>query len=542
MGSPRYPRPIRYHVTKTSLRAVVAVCALSGALGLGAAPAPADEQSAPSDPSAALAEATTRLSDAHTRLDAAEAQLATVTTQLETLDAAIADLGPRRSAQVDLYAQTRQDLVDAAVAAYMGGGRLEDPVISAAGSSTMNDYMVRRNMVGFATDQLGDTAQEHWLAAEALDEQLAGLGAERSALAASAAVALREVEQRTAEFAEAARTLDLAEDTAAAAPGSPGTGGIPPRALEAYNAAANRVAAEQPACRISWWVLAAIGKVESGHGAGRLAIDGTVSPHVLGPLLDGGGVAAIPDTDGGVLDGDTRWDRAVGPMQFIPSTWQGAVGDGVADPHDIDDASLAAARYLCRGGRGVPLDTERGLRAAAFSYNRSSTYVDRIVELAVRYATRPELASTDSAPAGGATAPRFVVVGLGIGPDWGLTTALVDGIPGRTITDSAATMLARAAWLPHGSTLIVVASPSEGADIVTPAAAGLTSGLLGRRIRIIMTTPDPVQRDAVRSALTRWPDAGVVDGPSVAAAWGPAEDPATAPAALGLAALINTVG
>ena len=64
-----------------------------------------------------------------------------------------------------------------------------------------------------------------------------------------------------------------------------------------------------------------------------------------------GPVAAIPDTDNGRWDGDKVWDRAVGPMQFIPATWQGAGrdgdGDGVANPNDIDDAALAAADYLC---------------------------------------------------------------------------------------------------------------------------------------------------------------------------------------------------
>src|SRR2546428_764976 len=72
----------------------------------------------------------------------------------------------------------------------------------------------------------------------------------------------------------------------------------------------------------------------------------TVSP-ILGPVLDGNGFAAIPDTDGGRLDGNQVWDRAVGPMQFLPSTWTtwsaDGNGDHRADPNNVFDASLAAA-------------------------------------------------------------------------------------------------------------------------------------------------------------------------------------------------------
>lgn len=77
---------------------------------------------------------------------------------------------------------------------------------------------------------------------------------------------------------------------------------------------------------LPWSVLAAIGKVESDHGrlgGGHLTEDGTVVPRIIGPVLDGyDGTALVTDSDEGLLDGDARFDRAVGPMQFLPSTWK----------------------------------------------------------------------------------------------------------------------------------------------------------------------------------------------------------------------------
>ena len=83
----------------------------------------------------------------------------------------------------------------------------------------------------------------------------------------------------------------------------------------------------------------------------------TLSP-ILGPVLDGAGdFAAITDTDGGGWDGDTTWDRAVGPMQFIPSSWavwgRDGDGDGRSDPSDIDDAALATAVVPVRRRRAT---------------------------------------------------------------------------------------------------------------------------------------------------------------------------------------------
>lgn len=119
--------------------------------------------------------------------------------------------------------------------------------------------------------------------------------------------------------------------------GAEGARGIPASVLAAYRRAERRIADTDPGCGLPWQLLAAIGKVESGQaGGGRVDAAGTTLRPILGPVLDGNGFASISDTDGGAYDGDARYDRAVGPMQFIPSTWatwgQDGNGDGRAGP------------------------------------------------------------------------------------------------------------------------------------------------------------------------------------------------------------------
>ena len=167
---------------------------------------------------------------------------------------------------------------------------------------------------------------------------------------------------------------------------------IPATALSAYRFAARTLAEADPACDLAWPVLAAIGKVESDHGryaGAELRSDGVSVPSIRGVPLDGRGpVARVPDTDAGRLDGDARWDRAVGPMQFLPSTWLyagvDADGDGVRSADDLDDAALGAAVYLCAGDRD--LATRSGLRDAVRSYNPSDAYVEAVLTVAKVYA------------------------------------------------------------------------------------------------------------------------------------------------------------
>lgn len=167
--------------------------------------------------------------------------------------------------------------------------------------------------------------------------------------------------------------------------------GVPRRALQAYVGAARQLQVDQPTCGLAWNTLAGIGAAESSHGAfggARLGKDGVASPRIIGVPLDGTqGNRAIRDTDGGVLDGDTTWDRAVGPLQFIPTTWErwGASADGgKPDPHNIDDAALAAGRYLCDSG--TDLTTSEGWSRAVLSYNHSGSYARKISATATAYA------------------------------------------------------------------------------------------------------------------------------------------------------------
>jgi len=170
--------------------------------------------------------------------------------------------------------------------------------------------------------------------------------------------------------------------------------GIPVPMLAAFKSAASRVNRVDPVCQLSWPLLAGIGRIESDDGrdvppGGGMLPDGTIVPAILGPLLDGkDGMPAIPDTDPAIYDGSKVWSRAVGPMQFLPSTWMvmGVNSDGrpgVGDPENIWDATLAAGRYLCAAA--IHLDKTRNAAAAVFSYNHSTSYVRLVLGLAAKY-------------------------------------------------------------------------------------------------------------------------------------------------------------
>lgn len=167
---------------------------------------------------------------------------------------------------------------------------------------------------------------------------------------------------------------------------------IPTVNVSAYKNAETILAGTQPGCGISWTIIAGIGRVESTHANNGKADDlGQLLEPILGPRLDGSlaGNNVIADTDGGALDGDANFDRAVGPMQFLPETWNryhaDGNGDGISDPQNLFDAALATGDYLCDGGlnlRDLGQTTKAILR-----YNNSMAYVANVLAWSTGYAT-----------------------------------------------------------------------------------------------------------------------------------------------------------
>ena len=189
------------------------------------------------------------------------------------------------------------------------------------------------------------------------------------------------------------------------------TSGIPSAALAAYQRAETVINAADKSCNLTWQLVAAIGRVESDHGrvnGNTLDDQGVAQPGIYGIALNGKrNTSLIRDTDAGQYDSDAKFDRAVGPMQFIPSTWSvvgvDADGDAERNPQDIDDAALATAVYLCSGDDD--LSTDAGQRASVFRYNHSESYVDLVLSIMNAY-----LAGDFTSVPNGTTSAGYIVV------------------------------------------------------------------------------------------------------------------------------------
>jgi membrane-bound lytic murein transglycosylase B len=175
----------------------------------------------------------------------------------------------------------------------------------------------------------------------------------------------------------------------AAAINSPTALGIPSTALAAYRNAEQKMTASDPGCGISWNVLAGIGRIESGHANGGMTdVHGTAVRPIYGPALYG----TLPGNEVIVASsaaGGATYARAMGPMQFLPGTWahyaSDGDGDGVADPQNLYDSALTAARYLCSGNLNLR-DPSQAM-AAILRYNNSMPYARNVLGWAAAYAT-----------------------------------------------------------------------------------------------------------------------------------------------------------
>ncbi|MGW9047315.1 C40 family peptidase [Streptomyces lydicus] len=174
------------------------------------------------------------------------------------------------------------------------------------------------------------------------------------------------------------------DGTQISAAGGP-VGDIPSKMLTLYRQAA------PAACKgLDWSVLAAIGKVETDH-------------------------ARHPTM--------RSYAGAVGPMQFLPSTFKGYAypvppgGANPPTPWDATDAVYAAARMLC--ANGAKSGTSHGVYKAIYSYNHADWYVQKILAQAKTYAAAQPSGPDSDADVGSNAIVQAAYSQLGVPYVWG---------------------------------------------------------------------------------------------------------------------------
>lgn len=346
------------------------VAAVRGAEGrVGAA------RAALSEIDAALAAAAERRTELEQRLEAARAEHAAATERAAALRARLRELAVHSYTRGSSTPPRGIDLER------VNTEMRQQALVNTVSSGQQSDLRATTGVV----ERSGEVIDESTSALEALGPEITGLEARRVEQASALDAATADLSRSRQALADWRIGADVAGSD------------IPLVVLDAYVKAAERLAAERPACGLKWWGLAGIGKVETRHATylgTRPGPDGVTLRQIIGIPLDGNNATAvIPDSDAGLLDGDPVWDRAVGPMQFIPGTWrtQGRDGDadGRADPHNVYDAALSAAGLLC-GAAGAGLDQGPVLRQAALAYNASGAYADLVVRHALDYAARAD--------------------------------------------------------------------------------------------------------------------------------------------------------
>ncbi len=301
------------------------------------------------------------------QIEAARDQLATAVAEAQRkADALRSDSSRREQVRADLVAQAQAY----AIQRYMYGSSGSRDLLAflAALAKPADDAVWGLATLEVTSEAALDEAEQVAEARDAVEERLTA--AQSDLLVLSTARDRKDQELRAA----GARRAEVAGRFEAVVRelGQATVNGMSTVAYNAYQQAEATLAAEQPGCGLRWELLAAIGKTESNHGVGRLDAFGNSQIAIVGIPIGG-------DTDGGMFDGDSERDHAVGPMQFIPSTWKrwgtDANGDGRSDPGNIVDAATAAGRYLCRAAGDLTLTTEAGVIRAILSYNPNQTYL-----------------------------------------------------------------------------------------------------------------------------------------------------------------------
>ena len=375
---------------------------------------PSDQQPSDPAPGQGLSAAVAAVPANSAGLDAALAERKKLTEQqlraqqeLQRTDEEIQDVTLRRQASTELLARRSEQVTKAAETQLKlrgalpiigvewfitGFGRLSalNPAVSSAERERLDRARVLSESAASSTISKERFAREQL---KQLQEERSGLQRQLVEIEDSLGQLSSKSQGLTASLQQLGEQLAQNEQRVAEARMSATVTGtdLSTGALDAYWRAAVALQVSNPNCAIPWWAIAGVGRTESKHGTYRgasLGRDGLVSPPIFGPELNGSNsFAIVRDSDGGALDGTATTDRAVGPMQFLPSSWKAvardATGDGVADPQNLYDAALTAGVYLCRKGPG--LNQEGPLRAAYFSYNRSQRYVDIVMSQAFDY-------------------------------------------------------------------------------------------------------------------------------------------------------------
>ncbi|MFD7161329.1 NlpC/P60 family protein [Kribbella sp. NPDC059898] len=276
--------------------------------------------------------------------------------------------------------------------------------------------------------------------------------------------------------------------------------GVSPVLLKAYQQAVEGAAKTLPNCRgLRWQILAGIGQIESNNAAGHAISEaGDVTPPIIGPALDGSGAGGnttpVYDTDQGVWDHDSRYDHAVGVLQFIPSSFRAYSRDGnndsIKDPHNVFDNAASAVVHLC-GTTAKDFSTPEALRQALYGYNRSWSYVSKVTEAISAFDVAAP-ADTGKPSIGGSTNGALIVAaamkkigtpyswggGNASGPSTGICCS-PGGSDGRKVAGFDCSGLTTYAAAQVGITLPRTAAAQGLLNQQIPASSGLRALLPG---------------------------------------------------------------